>query len=842
MQAVIMAGGFGTRLKPLTNNAPKPMIHVANKPMMEHVVNLLKIHGIVDLIVLLYVQPEVIKNYFKDGAGFGVNIEYVLAEEDYGTAGAVKNVEKIIKDGNDDDFLVISADIITDVNLKKPIDFHIGKKSDATIVLTRVENPLPYGIVITDSEGRVTKFLEKPTWSEVFSDTVNTGIYILRKNVLKLIPEKSEFDFSKDLFPLLLKENKNLFGHICSCYWRDVGTLSEYRQSHLDIIAGKIDLNVEGETLAKNNIKIGEKSIIDISCDVENSIFGKDVHVLQNCKIKNCVVGDNCIIGENTALSGSVVGKNSKIGANCEIQEAIIGYKSNIGRNVFIGSGAVISDVCNIGNEAVINPNVKIWPFKNVEDGAILSESLIWSDKWSAKIFGQYGITALANLEITPEFASKLGAAFGATIGKNRTISVSRDSHKTSRLFSRAMMSGVLSVGVNVNDFSDTPISIVRYQAKQFKSYGGIHVRKHPFDKKLLNIKFFDHNGLDLSPLGEQKIERLFFREDYARVGSEETGEIFYPTHGTEYYTDGFLSKIDTDKIIKKKFKIVIDYSYGSSSKIFPAIIGRLGIDSVHLNANLDQTKITKTEREFKKSLKDLSSIVKSISADIGIFIDNGGEKIYICDENGDNIDGNTALSLMCLLVMKTEKMDKIISVPVNSSCNILKMAKDYNFEVILAKNSSNALMEKSADSKVYFAGDNEGGYIYSKFMPAFDGMYSAVKLLEMLARLNTTIKNEMRYIEPTYFEYKIIPCPTELKGFIMRKLIEKYRDENALFIDGIKLIKPNGWVLAYPASEGAHFEIFSESREKDEALALINQFSGDIDRWKNERNFSALS
>ncbi len=842
MQAVIMAGGFGTRLKPLTNNAPKPMIHVANKPMMEHVVNLLKIHGIVDLIVLLYVQPEVIKNYFKDGAGFGVNIEYVLAEEDYGTAGAVKNVEKIIKDGKDDDFLVISADIITDVNLKKPIDFHIGKKSDATIVLTRVENPLPYGIVITDSEGRVTKFLEKPTWSEVFSDTVNTGIYILRKNVLKLIPEKSEFDFSKDLFPLLLKENKNLFGHICSCYWRDVGTLSEYRQSHLDIIAGKIDLNIEGETLAKNNIKIGEKSIIDISCDVENSIFGKDVHVLQNCKIKNCVVGDNCIIGENTALSGSVVGKNAKIGASCEIQEAIIGYKSNIGRNVFIGSGAVISDVCDIGNEAVINPNVKIWPFKNVEDGAILSESLIWSDKWSAKIFGQYGITALANLEITPEFASKLGAAFGATIGKNRTISVSRDSHKTSRLFSRAMMSGVLSVGVNVNDFSDTPISIVRYQAKQFKSYGGIHVRKHPFDKKLLNIKFFDHNGLDLSPLGEQKIERLFFREDYARVGSEETGEIFYPTHGTEYYTDGFLSKIDTDKIIKKKFKIVIDYSYGSSSKIFPAIIGRLGIDSVHLNANLDQTKITKTEREFKKSLKDLSSIVKSISADIGIFIDNGGEKIYICDENGDNIDGNTALSLMCLLVMKTEKMDKIISVPVNSSCNILKMAKDHNFEVILAKNSSNALMEKSADSKVYFVGDNEGGYIYSKFMPAFDGMYSAVKLLEMLARLNTTIKNEMRYIEPTYFEYKIIPCPTELKGFIMRKLIEKYRDENALFIDGIKLIKPNGWVLAYPASEGAHFEIFSESREKDEALALINQFSGDIDRWKNERNFSALS
>ncbi|MCL4542720.1 MAG: sugar phosphate nucleotidyltransferase [Deltaproteobacteria bacterium] len=838
MQAVIMAGGFGTRLKPLTNNAPKPMIHVANKPMMEHVVNLLKMYGINDLIILLYVQPETIKNYFKDGTGFGVNIEYILAEEDYGTAGAVKNVEKVIKD---DDFLVISADIITDVNLKKPMDFHASKKSDATIVLTRVENPLPYGIVVTDSEGRVTKFLEKPTWSEVFSDTVNTGIYILNKNVLKLIPEKSEFDFSKDLFPVLLKKDASLFGYISSGYWKDVGTLSEYRQSHLDIIAGKIDLNIEGETLAKNNIKIGEKSIIDISCDVENSIFGKDAHILQNCKIRNCVIGDSCTIGENTALKGSVVGKNSKIGANCDIQEAILGYKSNIGNNVFIGSGAVISDVCNIGNEAVINPDVKIWPFKNVEGGAILSESLIWSDKWSAKIFGQYGITGLANLEITPEFASKLGAAFGATIGRNKIISVSRDSHKTSRLFSRAMMSGVLSVGVNINDFSDTPISIVRYQAKQFKSYGGIHVRKHPFDKKLLNIKFFDSNGLDLSSLSEQKIERLFFREDYARVGSEDTGEIFYPTHGSEYYTNGFLNTIETDKIMKRKFKIVIDYSYGSSSKIFPAVIGRLGIDSVHLNANLDQTKITKTEREFKKSLADLSSIVRSINADLGIFIDNGGEKIYICDENGDNIDGNTALSLMALLVMKTEKTDKIITVPINSSLNLLKMANDYNFEVIIAKNSSNALMEKSAGSKVYFAGDNEGGYIYSKFMPAFDGMYSAVKLLEMLAKLDTTIKNELRYIEPTYFEYKMISCPTELKGFIMRKFIEKYRDDDVLFVDGIKLIKPGGWVLAYPASEGAYFEIFSEGKEKEEALALVNQFNGDIERWKNERNFSAL-
>ena len=841
MQAVIMAGGFGTRLKPLTNNTPKPMLHVANKPMMEHVINLLKKYSIKDLIILLYVQPEVITSYFKDGSKFGVNIKYILAEEDYGTAGSVKNVEKFIEE---DTFMVISADIITDFNLQKPIDFHKEKNSDATIVLTRVENPLPYGIVITDDEGKINKFLEKPSWSEVFSDTINTGIYILNKNVFKFIPEKKEFDFSKELFPSIMKNNMNLYGFNSDGYWKDVGTLSEYRQSHLDIIAGKVHINIDGGHLTKKNIHIAEGTIIDITSDVENSIFGKNIKVMQHCKINNCVIGDNVIIHEDTSVSGSVIGKNSRIGSSCEMQETILGYKTQIGNNVFVGTGGIISDVCIIGNNAIINPNVKIWPFKNVEDGAILSESLIWSDKWSARIFGQYGITGLANYEITPEFCSKLGAAFGASMGKSKTISISRDSHKASRLFSRAIMSGVLSVGVNVNDFSDTPIPIARYQARQYKTFGGIHVRKHPFDKKLINIKFFDSEGLDLSPANEQKIERLFFREDFTRVSSEDTGEIFYPTHGTEYYTDGFLKTIDLEKITKRNFKIVIDYSYGSSSKIFPAIIGKLEIESVHLNANLDQTKITKTDKEFKKSLKDLSSIVKSINADIGIFMDNGGEKIYICDENGDIIDGNTALSLMSLLVMKTEKQNKIISVPVNASFNINKLAKEYNFEIIPAKNFSSALMEKAASSQICFTGDNEGGYIYPVFQPAFDGMYSIIKLLEMLATLDTSIKNELRYIEPSHFEYTTVSCPIELKGFIMRKFLETYRDENALFVDGIKLFKKDGcgWVLSAPASEGAYFEIYSECKTKDEALEFLNQFKNNIEEWKNERAFTFQS
>jgi mannose-1-phosphate guanylyltransferase/phosphomannomutase len=198
MKAVIMAGGFGTRLRPLSCSIPKPMVYVANKPMMEHIVNLLKKHGLIDLVVLLYFQAETIKRYFGDGSRFGVNIEYVQAQEDYGTAGAVKNAQSLL----DDRFLVISADVLTDIDLKGACDFHTNNQARATMVLARMENPLAYGVVITKEDGRISRFLEKPTWGEVFSDTVNTGIYILEPGVLDLIPAKQDFDFSKDLLRL----------------------------------------------------------------------------------------------------------------------------------------------------------------------------------------------------------------------------------------------------------------------------------------------------------------------------------------------------------------------------------------------------------------------------------------------------------------------------------------------------------------------------------------------------------------------------------------------------------------------------------------------------------------
>ena len=208
MQAIIMAGGFGTRIQPLTCTIPKPMVPLVNRPIMLHIVELLKKHQITDLVMLLYHQPSIIKNFFRDGSDFGVKITYVTPLEDMGTAGAVKCAEKHI-DGR---FLVISGDLLTDFNLKKVIDFHADNRALATVTLTSVKDPLQFGVVITDKERRIVQFLEKPGWGEVISDTINTGIYLFEPEIFGFIPEKENFDFSQDLFPLLLERKDFAFG------------------------------------------------------------------------------------------------------------------------------------------------------------------------------------------------------------------------------------------------------------------------------------------------------------------------------------------------------------------------------------------------------------------------------------------------------------------------------------------------------------------------------------------------------------------------------------------------------------------------------------------------------
>jgi mannose-1-phosphate guanylyltransferase/phosphomannomutase len=839
MKAVIMAGGFGTRLRPLSCSIPKPMVYVANKPMMEHIVNLLKKHGLIDLVVLLYFQAETIKRYFGDGSRFGVNIEYVQAQEDYGTAGAVKNAQSLL----DDRFLVISADVLTDIDLKGACDFHTNNQARATMVLARMENPLAYGVVITKEDGRISRFLEKPTWGEVFSDTVNTGIYILEPGVLDLIPDKHNFDFSKNLFPQMLSGNQPLYGYITRNYWRDVGNLEEYFQAHQDILEGRVGIETGGNLLHREqaslwvgkNVQVGEK--VDFKGTV---IIGNDVHIGSHSFISNSVIGDDTRIGEDVNLDRCVIWKDVSIGKHSILTEAIVANNSTLEEETVVFENAIVSENCHIEKGAKIKANVRVWPGKRVEGGSILSSSLVWGDRWNRELFTDAKVMGVGNVELTPEFAVKLGAAYGAMLGKGATVVTSRDAGSTSRMINRALICGLLSAGVNVNDLRTLPIPVVRYELKAGKERGGIHTRRSPLDPKQTDVIFFNGGGRDLPSAKTKAVERLFFREDFRRAAPEETGQLDFPQRVIESYRQDFLKAIDAERIRGADFKVVVDYSNGGACEIFPSIIGSLGCEVISLNAYLDPKKLSRTDEVLTHSIGQLSSIVKSLQADVGFLFDPGAEKLCVVDEEGEFIPPDLLLLIVTSLFLNSTRAQKI-AVPVVASMGVEKIASEYGVEVIRVRNDHLAMMDALSQLKVDFVGGTKGGFIFPGFQLGADAMFNVAKILELLSKngksVSGTHKKSLSQLRKELDQYhmvrQIVPCTWGKKGQVMRELSKYTEDCKRELIDGVRVLNCDSWVQVIPDRRKASFHILAESTKPGDAEKLLEKFVNKINEWQ---------
>ncbi|MFQ6040633.1 MAG: sugar phosphate nucleotidyltransferase [Candidatus Poribacteria bacterium] len=837
MKGVIMAGGFGERMRPLTCSIPKPMAPIVNKPVMVYIVELLKKHGITDIISLLYYQPEIIQGYFKDGSDFGVNMSYAIDEgEGFGTAGSVKNAEWFL----DEEFIIISGDLMTDFNLTRIIEFHKQKRAKVTIGLTRVQNPLSFGIVITDEEGKIVRFLEKPTWGEVFSDTINTGVYIMDPSVLDYIPPKTEFDFSKDVFPALMSNSEPLYGYIATGYWRDIGNIGAYHEVHRDILNGRVDVNISGkrqETVGKD-IWLDEGAQVDSSSILEGTVvIGKNCYIGADAVLTNSVVGDNSTVEEGASITDSILWDKVLIGQQAEVKRSVICNHSTIKPYAILDEDAVISDNCIVGMRSRITRGVKMWPYKEVEDGATLNTSLVWGEKWSKSLFGSYGVTGLAGKEITPEFAAKLGAVYGAMLPVGSCVSAGRDSHRASRMVNRALISGIVSVGINVHNFEDIPAPVVRYATGAYGDLGGFHVRQAAHNPEILDIRFFDPDGMDIPISKERAIERLFFKEDFRRVGVDEVGTIEFPPRIVEYYHEGFRNFIDGDTIRAKGFKIVIDYAYGSASTILPSIMGELGCEIISLNTSIGEMRLTRTQQDFENSLQELSNIVITLQADAGFMLDTSAERLFIVDESGDILMEDDTLAILAMLVLKSAKGGKI-AVPVTASRIIDGMAEEYGAEVIRTKTSIRSMMEVAASQDISFVGGTKNGYIFPQFHPVFDAMGALMKTLEMMAQGDARL-GELKKLCPTSAMVREhVSCPWELKGTVMRNVIEEAKDEKTELIDGVKIHFDNDdWVLILPDMSRPIFHVNAESDSMPKAHDLADKYIGLIRKIIDENS-----
>jgi mannose-1-phosphate guanylyltransferase / phosphomannomutase len=341
MRAMVMAAGAGTRLRPLTFSVPKPMVPVANRPVLEYTIENLRRHGIIDLVLNLHSHPDMIKNHFKNGEDWGVHIEYSHEPKLLGTAGGVKKVASFLKG---DSFLVMSGDGLTDINLTELINFHRSRRAFGTIALKAVDTRFEYGVTLTGRDGRIKRFIEKPLWSDVFSNAVNTGIYIFEPAALAQIPAGTGYDFGKQLWPKLLKQRKPIFGHSISSYWCDVGNLSEYRRAQRDILDGKVRIPLPGRQL-KRHVWVDEGARIASGVKLEAPcLIGKNSRIERGAHIgAYTVIGHNARIGKNTTLRNCILWNDVRVDSNVTLENCIIGHNARVKEDISVYEGAIIN-------------------------------------------------------------------------------------------------------------------------------------------------------------------------------------------------------------------------------------------------------------------------------------------------------------------------------------------------------------------------------------------------------------------------------------------------------------------------------------------------------------------
>ena len=805
------------------------MVPIVDKPCLGHIFELLKRHGIEESFVTLQYLASVIQDSYGDGGGVGMPLRYSVEETPLGTGGSVRQLAADL----DGTFLVISGDALTDIDLSKVIAFHRERNAAVTLTLVHVPNPLEYGVVITGDDGRITKFLEKPSWGEVFSDTINTGIYVIEPRVLERFAVGEVFDFSKDLFPRLLAEGEPLYGYVADGYWTDVGSITEYARANADLLNGKVKSDGLSNELMPGVWTAGEVDINESARLTGPIYLGVGVKIGPHVQIVGpTVLRDYVSVDAGAVVDSSIVWRNSYIGERAELHGAIVGRQCALKSQVVLEEGSVIGDHSVVGDHARVRAQVKVWPDKQVESGAVVGSSLIWGSQGRRALFGRFGVTGMVNIDLTPEFVARLGAAYASTLPQGATITMNRDQHRSSRMLKRGLMSGIVSAGVHVADILQAPLPIGRFQTRRIGAAGGVHVRVSPFDVRVCDVKFFDRQALDMDKAQERKVETIFFREDLRRASFEDVGRIYESPRVGAAYSDAFLAEVARRKeIAEAKPKIVVNFSHGTAAQFLPQLLNALDIDVVAVNGIVSENIGSRSFEEFQEEQRQLAVLVPALGAWLGVIIDAGGEKVFVVDDRGRIIDDMRFLAAFVSLTAR--QAPGVVAVPVYAPSSIEQIVTQQGGRVQRVRASAEAQMSLAAREHPLLVGDGVGGFIFPRFHPSFDGLFATVRLLELLVTAKQSLAEVVDQTPAVHLARLQVDCPWEQKGRVMRMLAQDPQTERTRQVDGVKHQNDGEWILVLPDADRPLFNVYAEAKDDDRASVLVHEYADRLERMR---------
>ncbi|NJN76176.1 MAG: mannose-1-phosphate guanylyltransferase, partial [Synechococcaceae cyanobacterium RL_1_2] len=421
-----------------------------------------------------------------------------------------------------------------------------------------------------------------------------------------------------------------------------------------------------------------------------------------------------------------------------------------------------------------------------------------------------------ANVDITPEFAVKLGAAYGSTLPLGADIVFSRDQRNVSRMVARSLIAGLMSVGINIQNLECTAIPISRTMASRLDVVGGIHVRVHPDRPDSILIEFFNGVGINISKDMEKKIEGAYFKEDFRRVLIEQIGDMAYPAQAFDVYSNSFEKHLNIETIRNSNSKIVIDYVYAVSGAVLPILLAKFDCDAVVLNASLKQTAVSNVMRE--ELLIQLGQVVEALHGSMGAQVSANGEQLILVDESGFSIRGETLTAVMVSCMLKAQPRGTIV-VPVHTSSAVDHIVRRHDGKIIRTKANPTALMEACQDNEnVILGGSGDMGFIFPDLHPGFDAMFTIAKLVEMLTIHEQSLAQVRSNIPDVYYRSHSMRCPWAVKGALMRYLVEHHPTENLELVDGVKIVTHHNddWILILPDAGESLVHIYVNSDRKE--------------------------
>ena len=815
-----MAGGEGTRLRPLTSNQPKPMVPIVGKPCMEHILDLLRRHDMHEVVVTLAFMPQAIRTYFGDGTTLEMDVDYSVEEQPLGTAGSVR----LARERLDDTFLVISGDALCDVDLTGLVAAHREKGAAVTIALKSVDNPLEFGIVVTDEDGRVERFLEKPSWGQVFSDTINTGIYVLEPEVLRHIPTDRPYDFSKELFPLLLEMGRPIYGHVLDGYWQDIGNLEQFRQANFDALDGRVQLDIPGLRL-RGNVWVSEEVDINEVAGVAGPAFiGANCRIADGASIgAHAVLSQGVIVREGARVTRSVVDAGSYLGRSSVVEGAIIGRGCDLRDHVRVHEGVAIGDQVTIGPEATLFPGVRVYPFKEIETGAQIHESVVWETRAASTPFGREGATGLVNVDLTPETAVRLAAALGTALRRGDRVVASRASADACRMIQRAIISGLTSTGVHVADLRISPAAVTRHVLKTQALQAGIHVGRSSVDPEMIDVRFFEWTGKQMTATLQKEVEKHFSRHELRRATFAEVGETTYPARVRESYAQDILDSLDAEAVRRRRFRVALDYGYSPAAFTLPLVLGPLGVEAIAAHGFFVE------DVADELGTVDARRIVTGVRADLGVVLDRAAERLLLVDERGEAVPADLGMLLVVKLLVLAGREGRI-AVPITATDRVDELVAGSALEIVRTQHSLGDLTRAATEDGVVLAVAPTGGFVFPDVVPGYDAVTTVCRLLELLAGQEPPISELVAQLPRPTLVHRELPCPWSRKGLVMRLVNEQLADRRLDLMDGVKAYDDRGWVQVLPDPDEPLVHVYAEGETEELTGELAGEVAGFVE------------